>query len=256
MPNLDGLLASLLPDRAAAALTRRLLKVQGIGAGTRAAAGGEAKALARAIGTAQRPVLFDVGANVGEWTRAAKQVCPGAIIHAFEPSQIHRTHFTSATKTLSDVTLAPFGLSDQSTTATLYKDSEITGLASLTQRDLREHGLRMDRTETVQLERLDSYMDAHQIPRIDFLKIDVEGHELDVLKGAEAALKAGRIQAVQFEFGGCNIDTRTYLRDFVRLFESYDMRLHRIRPNGVLQPLGVYRSYHEQFSTTNFVALK
>lgn len=255
MPTFDSLLASILPARATASLTRRLLKVQGIGAGTRAAAGGEAKALRATLGDARAPVLFDVGANVGEWTRAAKTVSPDATIHAFEPSQVHRTHFTGNTKDLGDVHLSACALSAEAGSATLYKDAEVTGLASLTQRDLSHLGVEMDRTETVALRTLDDYCAEAGVTHIDFLKIDVEGHELDVLIGAQGMLGSGNIGAVQFEFGGCNVDTRTFMRDFHQLFDAHGYALHRIRPNGALSPVGAYREYHEQFATTNLIAL-
>ena len=47
---------------------------------------------------------------------------------------------------------------------------------------------------------------------IDFFKIDVEGHEMDVLKGIGD--KISNIKLIQFEFGGCNIDTRCFFQDF------------------------------------------
>lgn len=53
----------------------------------------------------------------------------------------------------------------------------------------------------------------------------VEGHELDVLAGAEEALKS--VQLVQFEFGGCNIDTRTYFQDFFYFFQQHGFAIHR-----------------------------
>ncbi|WP_445778772.1 hypothetical protein [Shewanella sp.] len=44
------------------------------------------------------------------------------------------------------------------------------------------------------------------------IKIDIEGHELSVLKVFGAAIEATKV--IQFEFGDCNIDTRTYFQDF------------------------------------------
>ena len=48
------------------------------------------------------------------------------------------------------------------------------------------------------------------------MKIDVEGHELDVLKGFGELIK--KVRLIQFEFGGTNIDSKTYLRDFWEFF--------------------------------------
>jgi len=63
------------------------------------------------------------------------------------------------------------------------------------------------------------------------------------------------IGMVMFEFGGCNIDTRTFFRDFWHFFSDRGMRLHRITPGGSLFPLDRYTESLEQFRTTNFLAV-
>jgi hypothetical protein len=50
------------------------------------------------------------------------------------------------------------------------------------------------------------------------VKMDIEGHELTALKGFGAALDVARV--LQFEFGGCNIDSRTYFQDFWYFLKS------------------------------------
>ena len=54
-------------------------------------------------------------------------------------------------------------------------------------------------------------MKKNKFSKIDLLKLDVEGHELYLLSAKKFISK---ISVIQFEFGGCNIDTRTYFRDF------------------------------------------
>ena len=59
---------------------------------------------------------------------------------------------------------------------------------------------------------------------------------------------------VTFEFGGCNIDTRTYFQDFWYFFREHGMhRVYRITPTGLLVPILGYREELEQFRTTNFL---
>lgn len=254
MSSLDHLLATLLPAGAAASLSRRLLGSLGIGSGGSSAKSGELKALRRALGGPE-PVVFDVGANVGDWSAGVLRVCPGATIHAFEPSAAHLARLRGRLADGGSVRVNGFALGAAAGEATLYKDQEITGLASMTRRDLGHLGVEMDESETIRVETLDAYAAREGIARIDYLKIDVEGHELDVLAGAEAMLASGAIGAVQFEFGGCNVDTRTFLRDFHRLFARHGFGLNRIRPNGRLAPIRRYREFDEQFATTNYLAL-
>lgn len=85
---------------------------------------------------------------------------------------------------------------------------------------------------------LDAFMEANGIERIDLLKIDTEGFDLAVLKGASHALDAGRIGTIQFEFIPANIVTGIRVRDFIDLLPGY--RLHRLCMNGSLMPLEPY----------------
>jgi len=92
------------------------------------------------------------------------------------------------------------------------------------------------------------------IARIDLLKIDVEGHELDVLRGSRRALERGIVKLIQFEFGGCNLDTRTTFQDFFYLFRDVGFQVGVVQPTGRLQWLANYDEMLEQYRTTNFVA--
>ena len=139
---------------------------------------------------------------------------------------------------------------------TLYKNAEVTGLASLTRRDLEWRNIRMDLTESVQCRALDSIVADEHVDFVDLLKIDVEGHELDVLNGARDTIASGRVRLVQFEFGGRNIDTKTHLRDFFRVFEELRYSLYLVRPHGKLAPLPEFREIYEQYTTTNYLAVR
>lgn len=201
----------------------------------------------------QRPgikVILDVGANVGEWSRAAAERWPTAAIHAFEPGRVTFTALTSAVNDLS-IRCNNAAVGERPGTAALHSIPGQPGMSSLHNRDLAHHGLEMTEVEQVQVASLDEYCEQHGIDHIDFLKIDTEGHELAVLLGAARMLNSGRVDFIQFEFGGTNIDARTYLRDFVRLLEPR-YRISRILRDGV-EPL-TYSEAEEVFVTTNFLA--
>jgi len=136
--------------------------------------------------------------------------------------------------------------------ATLYADKEGSGLASLTKRDLDHKNNTFDFSESITTIRFDDYwkkeLDGQPIA---IVKMDVEGHEMDVLNGSEEAIM--HTQIVQFEFGGCNIDTRTYFRDFWQYFSSRNFTIYRITPFGLMR-LKRYKEYDEHFTTTNFIA--
>ena len=114
----------------------------------------------------------------------------------------------------------------------------------------------MDITESISVNTVDVYCEENNVSRIDFMKIDVEGHEFDVLSGATRMIESNSIGAIQFEFGGCNIDTKTYFRDFYNFFQRHNYTIYVIGRTGKLLPITNYTEYCEQFMTTNYVAIK
>ena len=95
-----------------------------------------------------------------------------------------------------------------------------SGANSLYQRQGLEGGWGLaaqSREEVVRLETLDGCCQRAEIQAIDFIKIDVEGHELEVLRGTTDILAKGGIRFIQFEYGGCNMDARVLLKDLFDL---------------------------------------
>lgn len=180
-------------------------------------------------------------------------------IHCFEPSQFTFQKLCVTTKSLNAphirIVLNNCGLSDKQIRATLYYNEYASGLASLSKRRLEHHRINMDKSEEVEIMRLDTYCAQQDIRHIHLLKIDVEGHELDVLNGGKEFFEKKAIDMVTFEFGGCNIDTRTYFQDFWYFFKTYDYKIYRILPNGTFFYIDTYNEEREQFLTSNYLVL-
>ena len=113
-------------------------------------------------------------------------------------------------------------IKSKNTKPELYYDYSGSGLASLTKRRLDHFGIEMSNKEEVSIIRFDHYWSKNDLI-IDYVKIDVEGHELDVLKGFGKIIN--KVKLIQFEFGGCNIDTRTYFQDFWYFFSERKFKL-------------------------------
>jgi hypothetical protein len=115
----------------------------------------------------------------------------------------------------------------------------------------------MNLEENVEVIKFEDFLKFDDIPKdlpkiIDYVKIDVEGNELKVLQGFGDIIK--NVKLIQFEFGGCNIDTRTYFQDFWYFFKDNNFSLYIISQSGPVK-IENYSEPYEYFSTTNYIAL-
>ena len=137
----------------------------------------------------------------------------------------------------------------------LFFDEEGSGFASLYQRDIRHVGVEMNHSVEVPVLTLDDLALKHNLSAIDFLKLDLEGHELEALKGAKSLFQQNKIRAIAFEFGGCNIDSRTFFKDFYQLLVyEYGFTMYRLAPGRKLISMQSYNESLERFSWQNILA--
>ncbi len=137
-----------------------------------------------------------------------------------------------------------FGLGKENTVLKLYSDSPTSGCASLTR---PRFGRNFQFAQDVPIQTGDEYCRNNRIRHIDWLKVDVEGHELDVFVGMKALFENKNIGEVYFEFGFPAIESRTFLRDYFDFFAQYGYVLSRVTLGGLLVPLKKYRGSYEQF---------
>lgn len=141
---------------------------------------------------------FDVGANVGQTAAALHEAFPAAEILCFEPVQATYRQLQTAVAGNTQVRTFNLALSDAAGEAVMHTyDSSL--LSSLEPNALFTQN-REARTETCRTETLDTFCAEQGIDAIGLLKIDTEGHDLSVLRGATAMLAAGKIGFVLTEF--------------------------------------------------------
>lgn len=135
-------------------------------------------------------VIYDVGANVGTWSLLAKAIFPHAQIHAFEPLPVHVEPFRQNTQAVDGLFLHEIGLGSQParTYMNVTDFSDASSLLPLTETGKRQWHLQQVQEVPVQIHRLDDWIAAQQMPNPDLIKLDVQGYELEVLRGAETAL--------------------------------------------------------------------
>lgn len=197
-------------------------------------------------------VVLDIGAHMGSYSEAIRKFAPQATIFAFEPSSVARKSLEDKFTGDSSVTIVPFALGSKNSKETLWSDSLGSSWASLTKRRLEHFGTDFSQSESVEVVTLDSWASSTKVVP-SLIKMDVEGHELDVLKGGFKTLALA--QVVQFEFGGCNIDTRTFFQDFWYLLTEAGFQINRISEGGPIR-ISHYSEQDECFRTTNYLAVR
>ncbi len=214
---------------------------------------GELRALDWAMSTVPGPlVVFDVGANRGEYaSELARRLGPRASIFCFEPSKATYDELRERVAGLANVRTFNLGMSDKVETLTLYTTDASNALSSIYgDNPLTAFASR----EEVTLGTLATFCADEGIDRIDFLKLDIEGHEHKALVGARPLLERGAVRFVQFEVGECNIVSRTFFKDFYDLL-SPGYLIYRVLPHA-LRRVGSYRTVDEIFACANFLAVR
>lgn len=190
----------------------------------------------------QARIAFDVGANVGDYSGEILRINPVIGIHAFEPDPDSYEKLKHLSLVANNI-----GLGEKEEIKTLYRVLRSTHNSF--------YAFEPDAVSlSVNVSTIDVYCEKRGIRHIDFLKIDVEGHEFFVLNGAKKLLKRQEIDYIQFEFSGATIESRVFLKDFIELFNAYSYDLYRIRAQDVQKV--EYAPDKERFTLTNYLAIK
>jgi FkbM family methyltransferase len=131
-------------------------------------------------------VIFDVGANRGQSIKEYRTQFPRAEIVAFEPDPLTFSFLRPAPR----MVLNNIGLSHRAGRLRFDNRSPVSEL----------HRIAVDQTDdtlpVVEITTLDDYCDDHGIRHINLLKIDTEGHDLNVLRGARRMLRNENIDII------------------------------------------------------------
>ena len=179
-------------------------------------------------------VIFDVGANVGDWSEIALTKFHNATIHCFELSESTYSTLQAKLGHEKRVVLNNIGLSDNIEIIE-YQDHGPNSRKNTLLSDVNFHAFdKQPIVKKAELSTGSEYCKSAGLEHIDLLKIDVEGVEHLVLKGFADLLQKGKIRAIQFEYGYLNADTKFLTKDFYRLLESYGYMLGPLKRQGVL----------------------
>lgn len=218
--------------------------------------GGELQTIDLIKDNSQNNIVFDVGSNIGQYQKILLKnlKIDNFTIHCFEPSP---DTFEILKKNTADkrVVINNIGLGDKKEKLKLYRNKQFSPLASLYKKEKGDYYniQNMDEYEEVEINTIDMYCESNNISKINLLKMDVEGHEFNVLKGAQKMIENNSIDYIQFEFGPANIDSKTYFRDFYRLL-SDQFDFYRILKDG-LYKVNKYSEQEEVFLPVNYLCI-
>jgi FkbM family methyltransferase len=151
----------------------------------------------RFAGQRRFETIFDVGANVGQTANALLRFFPDAKIYCFEPIgasfKVLEANYGTRTVCMQMALGATPGTMD----VKLRSDSELNSLRA----DFDRPGYYAGGTETVKISTADLFCAERGVRTIDILKMDVQGWEIEVLRGASGLLGSNRIRYVYAEVG-------------------------------------------------------
>lgn len=200
---------------------------------------------------------FDIGASQGFYTLLFAKLAGPEHVHAFEPEE------RNLRRLRTNLDLNGFEAVRASRLAAVGEPGEVElnvfprevyGWHTLGTPSLEVDGLLAvpESRQRVPGVTLDGYCAEHGVERIDLLKLDVEGAELDALNGAQGLLGGGRIRALLFEVSEAMVEGMGH--DPVEIFDllrGAGLTLHQLADDGSLRPAPERPERHFQ----NFVAL-
>jgi FkbM family methyltransferase len=216
---------------------------------------GELDWLKRYLSSIETPVVFDVGANIGDYSNDIIKLFPNALIYAFEPHPKNFVKLTSSGKRNLHCFNKAVGNQQEQILLHDYEENDGSAHASLYREVIEEIHQEKSISYKVDVITLDIFCAEQRIKSIDLLKIDTEGNELKCLIGAKQLLKDNKIKAIQFEFNEMNIISRCTFKDFWDLL--YNFNLYRLLPGGNLLEIKEYSPvFCEIYAYQNIIALK
>ncbi len=191
--------------------------------------------------TAEPPaVIYDIGANAGTWSCLAKSLFPAARLEAFEPLPRYAASFRKLTAAWpGQVHLHPCALGAVEGTATMQimNLEDASSLLPVAAEGRREFNLQTVAEQIVPVLPLDVLVSREKLPFPDLLKLDVQGYELEVLRGAEACLHHARAVICEVSFRQY-YERQPLFSDLLRFLAERGFTLHALGQGTALgQPL-------------------
>jgi len=193
-------------------------------------------------------MIFDVGSNIGEWSKMAREFNPVSEIHTFEIIPETYKKLINNLSEYSNIITNSFGLFNCNGILEMQYRPDCDTICSYLP-------VKMENSHWINgfVFRGDDYVESRNIDFIDFLKIDVEGAEEQVLEGFENTLKQAKIGIIQFEHTEISIFSDFLIEDAYNLLKPLGYHLGRLCKGWI--EFKEYSIKDEEYRSPNFVAV-
>ena len=195
--------------------------------------------------------FFDVGSHKGHYIDGFKKKFDNIIFFLFEPDKKNYLFLKKKYKN-ENINIFNYAISNKNTKGIFYSYGKGSLEGSLINRDYSHINLKNNLKKIEKIRRLDNIFSSLNFDKIDLIKFDIEGNELNGLKGIGKYLK--KVKIIQFEFGQANIDSGTFFKDYYNFFINRNFLIYRITPTAV-QLIKNWSENLEHFRVTNYLAL-
>lgn len=197
-------------------------------------------------------IVFDVGANVGDWSKFASEHYQSASIYAFE---VLPATFEILQQNCNDsgaIKCHNVGLSDSEGEVLIHHGRDSVVASGCKLEGMEFHDSYYDSSTPCATTTGAQFLDREGLDAVDFMKIDVEGMDLKVIRGFCERVRDVRV--IQFEYGIFNIKSHDLLYDFCIHLRAHGFRVGKIFPKTVQ-----FFDYHFNFENlhgSNFIAVR
>jgi len=202
-------------------------------------------------------ILFDVGANIGSWSKLAFKYDKNISIFAFEA--INQTYL-NLEKNFSDdsknIKILNKAVSNEIGEFDIYNFGENEGINSFFDNTVsyKDSNQTSPKIEKIFTTTIDRFCKENNIHEIDFLKCDTEGNDFNVILGCKEMFSHNRITALQFEYNWRWINSNSYLKNVFDHFEDTDYLIGKITSKEV-QIINEWNPELEKFYESNYLVV-